>query len=929
VKLSWSARTVVAAAVTGGLVALGLAADALVVHHPVPRQLAIAAVFAALMCANWVWPLIIYVGDQSETAQLDEAFFVVLVLLVSPATAIVVFAVATIVAQAIRRRPTVKSAFNVGQVLTAMSAGLIVFGLVDHRVGHLRLGDMAAAVLGAVVYFVVNSSAVGGILATTGSSCRQAMLGGLDVRLVLIAGGIAIALTTALLLSDDFWALPLAIVPLLLLRVVLAGHFESRHDRSRLHRLFEAALEAHRSMGDDQVKEALLRSARELLRCPVASLTDRPGPQGSMPEGSMCALVELPGQPLWLTVSGRSPAEPFDDADWALLDALAAMGAGALANAELYEENRRQRERLGAITSSLGEGVCAVSASGQITFMNPAAAIMLAGTTEETGPDAMLSVRDGGPFAPNCVLGPAMRAVDSGKTVSNHDARFLRADGSYLHVAFTVSPMQEEGRPSGAVLVFRDITERKAFEEQLTRHAFHDALTGLPNRRLFLDHLDHALRRSKRSNESHAVLFLDVDRFKVINDSLGHHAGDRLLIAIAERIQGVLRPGDMLSRFGGDEFTILLEGVNPDEDPIAVSRRILACLEDPILLPDGHEVVVSLSIGIAVGVSGRNRDDVLRDADVAMYRAKARGTGGHYEVFDPQAMGVRSAERIELESALRRAIDAGELAVHYQPMFSTDDKRIVGAEALVRWDSAERGMLSPADFIGLAEESGLILPIGRFVLEQACRQARKWRDEFGVSLTVGVNLSARQFQHSGLEDEIESVLLSTGVDPSQICLEITESLAMDDVERTILALCRLKSLGIRLAIDDFGTGYSGLGYLASFPVDIIKIDRSFVDNIVADPVKSAIASAVVTMSHAIGATTVAEGVETAEEFDHVRSLGCPVIQGYHLARPMPAGGFDEMLRAANPPAPPRRKRARLAPMAPETLSRGTAAPVPT
>jgi diguanylate cyclase (GGDEF)-like protein len=900
VTLPWRARTVVAAAVTGGLVVLGLATDALLVHHPVPGQLAIGAVVAALMCANWVWPLIIYVGDESETAQFDEGFFVLLVLLVSPAVAVVVFALATIAAQALRRRSAVKSAFNVGQILTAMGAGLIVFGLVDHRAGTLRLTDLAAAVLGAVVYFVVNSAAVGSILTATGVPCRQAMLGGLDVRLLLSAGGVAVALTTALLLSADLWALPLAIVPLLLLRVVLAGHFEARHDRARVHGLFEAALAAHRSMGDDDVRAAILGAAQELLRCPEATLSDRPGG-----EGSMCALVELPGQPLWLTVSGRSPAEPFDDADWALLEALAATGAGALANAELYQENRRQRERLGAITSSLGEGVCAVSASGQITFMNPAAALMLAVATDDPGADDAFSVRDGGPQAPSCVLGPALQALASGETVSSHDARFLRADGSYLHVAFTVSPLEEDGRQNGAVLVFRDITERKAFEDQLTRHAFHDALTGLPNRRLFLDHLDHALRRSTRSNEQHAVLFLDVDRFKVINDSLGHHAGDRLLIAIAERVQATLRPGDMLSRFGGDEFTVLLEGVDPDVDPVVVARRILACLDEPILLPDGHEVVVSLSVGIAVGDSSRNRDDVLRDADVAMYRAKAMGPGGHYQVFDAEAMGVRSPDRVELEAALRRAIEDDELVVHYQPMVSTEDDRIVGAEALVRWESAERGLMVPAQFIGMAEESGLILPLGRFVLEQACSQARRWRDEYGVALTMSVNLSARQFQHGGLVEDIEEVLRTTGVDPSQVYLEITESVAMDDVGRTVAALRRLQALGIRLAIDDFGTGYSGLGYLTNFPVDIIKIDRSFVDGVDTDPVKSAIASAVVSLSQAIGATTVAEGVEAAAQLEHVAGLGCPVVQGYHLARPMPASDFDDLLRRACHTSPDR------------------------
>ncbi|HZU80296.1 MAG TPA: EAL domain-containing protein, partial [Acidimicrobiales bacterium] len=485
-------------------------------------------------------------------------------------------------------------------------------------------------------------------------------------------------------------------------------------------------------------------------------------------------------------------------------------------------------------------------------------------------------------------LGPIQRAMTTGTTVTSYDTRFERTDGSQFFVAFTASPMMSDGQANGAVLVFRDITERKAFEEQLTRHAFHDSLTGLPNRRLFLDHLDHALRRSSRSHEMHAVLFADVDRFKVINDSLGHHAGDRLLVAIAERMRASLRPGDVLARFGGDEFTILLEGLCSTEDAVAVVTRLLAEISRPVTLPDGHEVVASMSVGIAVTGPGKSRDDLLHDADVAMYRAKGKGRGGQYEVFDALAMGNRSAERIELEAALRKAIEDDALDVHYQPVFRVDDGTIVGAEALVRWSHPERGLLAPASFIGLAEESGLIIALGNRVLEHACRQARAWFEEFGVPLSVAVNLSARQFQQPALAEQIEEVLQRTGVRPSQLCLEITESMAMDDIERTRSVLVRLKSLGVRVAIDDFGTGHSALGYLTQFPVDVVKVDRTFVDQVETDPVKSAIISAVIRLAEAIGTTAVVEGVETEGQLEHLRALGCPQAQGYFLARPQSA-----------------------------------------
>lgn len=910
-KLPWRARAVIAAA---GIVGVGTIAFAGLDLFGAPAlnasSLAILCTFGGLWAASWLWPLVIYLDGQSQAVHLDEGFFVVLALLVPRASVVLVAGVASLVAEAVRRRPLPKMVFNTGQMITSIWAGAAVFALFGHAGGAVTILDIVGAIAGAATLFVVNSVAVAAVMTSFGSPVREVMFDGIDVRLLLDGGSVAVAIPTAMAISAYPWALPIAVVPLVVLRQMVAGHFEARHDRSRLRGLFEATLEINRSMGTEEITEAILTSARSLLRCADAKLTDRANATGAL--GSPLGLTD---NPLVLAVEGRSRAEPFDIADQALLDALAAVGSTALTNAALYQEGRLQRERLSAITSSLGEGVCAVDRSGQITFLNPAAAGMLVWKTLPVLRGHELeSGLDFGIRAPSFILAPAMRAMAKVDTITNYDTRFTRSDGSAFHVAFTVSPILDADAASGAVLVFRDITERKQFEEQLARHAFHDALTGLPNRRLFLDHLDHALRRSQRSEEQHAVLFADVDRFKIINDSLGHHAGDQLLIAIANRLKTAVRPGDMLARLGGDEFTLLLEGVSTPEDSVACAQRILDRMQEPISMPDGHEVVATVSIGIALTSPDKTRDDVLHDADVAMYQAKAKGRGGNFEVFDVEAMGVRSAERIDLEAGLRKALERDELVVYFQPVCTMDDGRIVGAEALVRWDHPTRGLLAPVHFIGLAEDTGLILPLGRIVLDRACRQAREWRERFNAPLSIAVNLSARQFQQTGLVEEVERILIETEVDPSQITLEITESLAMEDAERTSQLLMRLKGLGVKVSIDDFGTGYSALGYLATFPVDVVKVDRSFIEKVDVDRVKSAIVSAVINLAQAIGTATVVEGVETKEQLEHLRGLGCTMAQGFYFAKPMPAPALTELLAvpAQLPAALDRPGRARMA-----------------
>jgi len=453
-------------------------------------------------------------------------------------------------------------------------------------------------------------------------------------------------------------------------------------------------------------------------------------------------------------------------------------------------------------------------------------------------------------------------------------------------------PRRPDVEHKKVVDLFEDLAaiaiERKRYEARLAYQAQHDPLTDLPNRTLFLEFLQLALARTRRRHDTFAVLFFDLDRFKVVNDSLGHDAGDELLVALARRLRGVVRPGDTVARFGGDEFTVLC-----DDLPLAsardyatdVAERLLQTIRRPFLL-DGEEQFLSASIGIALAGPGTERPEgLLRDADAAMYRAKERGKD-RWELFD-ELMRATARERHETENALHRALERNELRVHYQPVVSLHDRSCIGAEALVRWAHPDRGLLAPAQFIDLAEETGLILPAGRWVIEEACRRSREWRMEHGPGFVVSVNLSSRQLSNPDLVEHVRSALDDTGADAAGLCFEITENVLMDDAEATMGAITALKRLGVGLSIDDFGTGYSSLGYLKRFPVGAVKVDRSFIDGLGSDPEDSAIVAAVIGLGHALGLTVIAEGVETDRQLAELAVLGCDAAQGYLFARPGP------------------------------------------
>ena len=460
------------------------------------------------------------------------------------------------------------------------------------------------------------------------------------------------------------------------------------------------------------------------------------------------------------------------------------------------------------------------------------------------------------------------------------------------------TPQRIDGRPVGRVWSFRDVTARKTAEMRLVHDAFHDALTNLPNRSLFTDLLARSIGRSRRrADYNFALLFLDIDRFKVVNDSLGHLIGDQLLVAIARRLERCVRPGDTVARLGGDEFTVLLDDIQDASDATRIADRIQRDLNMPFNI-SGQEVFTSASIGIALSGSAYERpDDLLRDADIAMYRAKALGKA-RYEVFDAE-MHARAVTQLQLETDLRRALDREEFRIHYQPVFSLLTGHVIGFEALVRWHHPQRGVVLPEEFVTAAEETGLIVLIGRAVLREACRQIREFQRQFPSDppLTVSVNISGKQFRQPDLVDHIARALGAWDVPPGSLRLEITESTIIDNASQAAEMLVRLRELGVRIDLDDFGTGYSSLSYLHKFEMDAIKIDRSFISNIGERGENSEIVRSIIQLARSLDKDVIAEGVERPEQLAILRSLGCEQVQGYLFSPPVTAEAARALLKS--------------------------------
>jgi diguanylate cyclase (GGDEF)-like protein/PAS domain S-box-containing protein len=476
----------------------------------------------------------------------------------------------------------------------------------------------------------------------------------------------------------------------------------------------------------------------------------------------------------------------------------------------------------------------------------------------------------------------------------------LRADGSEFPVEVSLSPVQM----GGGVLVcaaIRDVTERKEAERALAHQALHDALTGLPNRVLLVDRLEQALARAVRSNENVAVLFLDVDRFKVVNDSRGHAAGDELIVGVADRLRATVRPTDTVARFGGDEFVVVCQKADTLTGAMLVADRIIAALREPFRI-GGEEIFLTVSVGIAIATPGdASSETLLRNADAAMYRAKAQGRA-RCEFFD-ETMQTEAAARLELETALNWAVQRDEMRVFYQPFVDITSGAPVGVEALLRWQQPDGTIVTPTDFIPLAEDSGLIVPIGRGVLDRAAADYAAWRAVVPTGpFTIAVNLSAHQLRHPELVEQVRNTLEKHDLAPSSLCLELTESALLEDLDWHFGVLLALRDLGVRLALDDFGTGFSSLTYLKRLPVDIVKIDRSFVAGLGVTHTDTTIVRSVIELAHALSLTVVAEGIERPEQLETLRSLGCDLAQGHLFSFPQPQPSLLQWLGARIAPA---------------------------
>ncbi|HSM80522.1 MAG TPA: EAL domain-containing protein [Nodosilinea sp.] len=585
---------------------------------------------------------------------------------------------------------------------------------------------------------------------------------------------------------------------------------------------------------------------------------------------------------------------------------------------ELEKTIKDHRQWLLAVLNSIGEGVAASDLNGLIKFINPVAAALTGWAQAEAigrSPTEVLQFID--ETTRNAIENPLQQALERASTIHLPDHVLLCSkQGTETPVADSAAPVyNDQGRAEGAVIVFRDTTDKRRLENQLEHNALHDALTQLPNRTLFLCRLQQAVERSQRSPKfGFALMLLDLDRFKSINDTLGHLVGDQLLIDTAPRLQAHLRAIDTVARLGGDEFAILLEDVNDAATVCRTAQRILAELQRPFAL-GGHELLITASIGIVMNsIPYEQAADLLRNADIAMYRVKARGRGD-YELFDV-AMHSQVRELMRQEHALRAAIAYHELEVHYQPIVTLATGVVTSLEALVRWQPPGQALIYPDQFIALAEEMGVIKSIDQWVLRQACRQLQAWHELVPgtwslaagrwsrqgdgsapfPTMAINVNLSSNHFAQRNLVDSFAEILQETGLDGRYLKLEITESVFIDNAREAAAMLAQLKQLEVQICLDDFGTGYSSFSYLHQFPIDIVKIDRSFIQGLGVDTEKLEIVRAIVGLCHALGMAVTAEGIETAQQRDILLDLGCEYGQGYLFSRAIDGAAVAEALR---------------------------------
>ena len=481
-------------------------------------------------------------------------------------------------------------------------------------------------------------------------------------------------------------------------------------------------------------------------------------------------------------------------------------------------------------------------------------------------------------------------------TINNFEGKFINKNNHQLDVLISLSPIPGTNK---SVVSISDISPLKRAEKQIYHQAFHDSLTNLPNRKLFMEHLNMAMKRSRRRDENcFAVLYLDINRFKLINDSLGHNLGDKLLVAFGRKLQRSLRDIDTLARFGGDEFIIILEEIVDEDQAVKIVKRLQQELQHPFVL-DGNEIFTPTSFGIVLNTRNYKRpEDILRDASVALYHAKVKG-GSHFQIFD-QSLHNKALHHLQIETDLRKGVENNDFELHYQPIVSVDTIAIIGFEALIRWNHPRYGLLYPYKFISVAEETGLIVPIGKWVLQEACKDMVRWQQRIKnyLHLIMSVNISSKQFLRSEIIGEIQEILAQSGLPPERLKLEITETALMEDRKESIRIIKQLKELGIQMVIDDFGTGYSSMSYLQQLPVDMLKVDRSFVSKMHQKPAENKkIVETIVTLAHKLNMTVVAEGVETQEQHCMLSDMNCQLAQGYLFARPLQREKMDQLIEA--------------------------------
>ncbi len=722
-----------------------------------------------------------------------------------------------------RRQPLIKLAFNLAQFALVTVVSVIVFRALVGSSDPFGPVAWLAAVTAMLVGLLMGDLLINSAIRLTGGSItRREMLEVLGLSALGTVMNTSLALVGVILFARSPVTLPLVLLPPAILFIAYRAYVTQRQERGRLTSLYRASRDLHGSPEIESAVQAAANHARTLL------------------DGEFAEIALFPGETraaAFRTIVG--PGSRVDVMEPVAADRGRVLWAHSL---------RRGRPEL--VTDPI--------------MLSPAP-----GAPERIGEAVVVPLSEG-------------ERVSGVMLVANPLSDITGFDEADLELLETLAGQLSVSLKNGRLE--DSLRQLTVLKEELRAQALFDSLTGLANRALFLERVEHALQRTKRDGNTVSVLFLDLDDFKTVNDSLGHAVGDRLLVAVADRLAAACRPGDTVARLGGDEFAILLEGMRVADEATVVAERITAALAAPLEVEDSL-ITMRCSIGIALGTEGDPPDDLLRNADAAMYVAKREGKGG-FRIFEDN-MHAATLQRFQLRNELRDAIAADEFTLYYQPIRDLDTSQITGVEALIRWNHPRLGFVPPEDFIPFAEETGLIVPIGRWALREACRQAAAWE-----GVTLSVNLSPRQLQDVGVMDSVAAALHDAGFDPRRLVLEITENVLM---QASLETLDELKALGVALAIDDFGTGYSSLGYLDRLPVDVLKIDKTFVDRLGSKVGESPLVHAVLQLGNSLGLDTIVEGIETLHQLNRLKELGCTKGQGFYLGRPMPAAEIAGLL----------------------------------